>query len=393
MKLIFLVVVTALSFCCYAQDPSVTPLVVQIPAMGKVKVRENITYKTIGDTVLHFDLYSPPPGTYSGDLPVVILNNGVGSLDLPKWRPYSDWGKLIAANGMMAINYQTHTTHSLDDGEALIDFVTLHAKEYGIDPNRVGMWTSSANVRTGMRLAFERRPSIKALAAFYGGPDSLALMRQDLPVLMVRAALDAQFLNNGVDRFIANALRQDIRIEVINYLEGIHAFDIYTHTDEARQIILRSVDFLKKNLTAPALRNEFVLTNRNFVWLMNHGRVDEGIREFRKVRERNRADRNFQPFYNAVIREDVLNANAYALLTAGRKADALKLFLLMVESYPTSANAYDGLSDVYESMGDREMSLKNLQTCLSLLDKDTTLFPEFRERIRQSAMQRMSRLK
>jgi len=68
------------------------------------------------------------------------------------------------------------------------------------------------------------------------------------------------------------------------------------------------------------------------------------------------------------------------------------LFNLMVETYPASANAYDGLADAYEAVGNKDQARKSSENCLSLLDKDTSLNPSFRERIRESARGRLARL-
>ncbi len=389
----FLFCLITQAIVCFSQDMTQRPLVLQVPAMEKVVVVENIGFKTVHDTTLVLDIYSPPPGSFTGDLPVVIFNNGVGILELPRWRVYRDWARLIAANGMIAVNYQTRRKGTITDGEAVIDFLVRHAKQYKIDASKIGMWTSSANARTGMKLAFEaRRQEIKALAAYYGGPDSLSQLRQDMPVLVVRAGLDAQFLNRGIDRFIGNALEQDIPVEVINYVEGMHAFDVLQDNDVSRRIILQTVEFFKKNLSNPITNHEFILTNRNFMWLVNHHRVEEAVNEFRKARTRYRNDPTFHPFYNAVVREDVINANAYTLLAANRKADALTLFNLMVETYPASANAQDGLSEAYESVGNKEQALLHAQTCLSLLDKDSGINPSLKQRVRVSAQDRIVRM-
>ena len=114
---------------------------------------------------------------------------------------------------------------------------------------------------------------------------------------------------------------------------------------------------------------------------------------FRKAREKYRADSTFQNFYNAVIREDVLNTNAYWLLRNTRQAEALEVFKLLVESYPESANAYDGLADAYEALGDKPAALSNAEKALQKLQSAQNMNPEFKERVRKSARDKISRLK
>ena len=65
----------------------------------------------------------------------------------------------------------------------------------------------------------------------------------------------------------------------------------------------------------------------------------------------------------------------------------------MVESYPESPNAYDGLGDCYEATGNKTEAIKNAEICLEKLDKAADLNPDFKERVRQSATAKISRLK
>ena len=87
----------------HAQDVFVRPIVYQIPEMAKVQVKEKIEFRKVNDTSLTMDVYYPPGFDKKKNLPVVIFNNGVGSMDIPRWRVYQDWARLIAANGMIAM--------------------------------------------------------------------------------------------------------------------------------------------------------------------------------------------------------------------------------------------------------------------------------------------------
>lgn len=384
-------------FFCFqqadAQDVFTRGLVYQLPAMKKVMVKEKIPYRTVNDTALSFDIYYPPAFSYKRNLPVVIFNNGVGSMDVPRWGIYKDWAKLVAANGMIAVNHQSRNGKALEDDEALLDYLQKNAKELHIDEDKIGLWTCSANARTGMRLAHKTRAAgIKALVVYYGGPDSLGQLRQNLPTLMVRAGLDAQFINTGIDQFIQASLQQDTRIEVINYLNGIHAFDAFTNTTESKEIIVRTIAFLEKNLVNPVTNNEFVLTNKNFMWLVMNNQLSIAVNEFRKARIMYRADSSFQPFYNAVIREDVLNANAYWLMNHQRQNEAIEVFKLAVETYPESPNAYESLSEASEMMGNRVEALRNAELCLQKLPASTGINENFKLRIQQGAAERVKRL-
>lgn len=392
-------VCTCISLFCLleasSQPVTERALIYQVPEMNKVIIRENIEFRKIGDTSLKLDIYYPPAFDKRKPLPVVVFNNGVGVPEFPKWQVYKDWAKLMAAHGLIAVNYQTRRGYSLIDGEALIDHLIKQAGTYNIDPEKIGVWTCSANTPVGVRLAHKLRPkNIRVLVVYYGYPDSLGQLRQDLPTLIVRAGLDAQTLNIGVENFVNESFKQDTRLEVINYLEGIHAFDVYTNTEESKATIRRTIEFMKTNLEKPVpLQSKWILTNRNFMWLIATNQLETAIAEFRKAREKYRADSTFHPFYNAVIREDVLNTNAYWLLRNHRQQQALEVFKLAVESYPESPNAYDGLADVLEALGDRSAALSNAEKALQKLETAKEINPQFQEAIRRSATEKVNRLK
>jgi acetyl esterase/lipase len=381
----------------FAQDVFVRPLVYQTPDMNKVQVKANIEFRKVNDTSLKLDIYYPPGFNKKKNLPVVVFNNGAGSMDLPKWRAYKDWAKLVAANGMIAVNHQSRPNRAttVADAGAALDYLEEHAAELNIDAERMGIWTCSGNARVGINLALRPgREFVRTLVVYYGGPDSIGQLRQDVPTLVVRAGLDAQFLNIGIENFMQTLLQQDARVEFINYLEGIHAFDLYNNTEESKSIIRRTVEFLKKHLNEPApVLREPVLTNRNFMWMMNNGQSAKALAAFRKAVVQYRADPNFQPFYNGVIREDILNANAYWLLRNNKQAEALETFKLMVETYPSSANAHDGLADAYEVLGNKPEALRYAEKTMELLPGDSTINEQFKARVRASAEERVRRLK
>jgi hypothetical protein len=335
---ILLFVLAFAGFYLRAQRIPSEPIIYQVPEMSKVQVKQNIVFKTVNDTSLTLDVYYPPDFGYKTNLPVVIFNNGVGAMSIPQWRVYKDWGKLIAAKGMIAINYQARQNNGLEDGDALIEYLHTKGASLNIDGDKMAIWTCSANTPVGMRLAMQpQRIYIKSLVVYYGNPDSLGKLRQDLPTLIVRSGLDAQIINMGIEKFMQQALTQDMRVELINYIKGTHAFDITTNTDESRAIIDKTIDFFKENFNhSYATPGEFVLTNRNFMWLMLNNQSEKALAEFRKARDKYRADSSFNPYWNAVIREDVLNANAYWLMQHDHLPEALAAFKLMVETYPES---------------------------------------------------------
>ena len=65
----------------------------------------------------------------------------------------------------------------------------------------------------------------------------------------------------------------------------------------------------------------------------------------------------------------------------------------MVETYPTSSNAHDGLAEAYDALGNKPEALRNSEKTLELLQKDTTSNEQFKARVRASAEEKIKRLK
>jgi len=377
-----------------ALDIFTRPLVYQIPEMGKVQIKTGNPYKTIKDTTLRFDLYYPEDYTSKGPLPLVIFIN-LGSMDIPQWRVYQDWAKLVATRGMAAVVYQCRGNNlALSDTEDLISFLRNQSATLQLDPERIGIWACSANVPNGFTIAMQpNRDYLRCMVMYYGvQPANLPISRQDIPIQMIRAGLDAHIINNGIDNFLVKALQQDIPLEFINYLEGMHAFDIFNDCDESREIIVRTLDFMGKHLHKKPVPHRFILTNKNFLWMMQNGQSAKALAEFRKAVEYYKTDPSFNPFYNAVVRENAINGLGYSLLQDKRHSEAVKVFEVITEAYPASANAWESLSEAYETNGEQGKAKVAVMKAIELIDKDNTMNANLKLQVRESAEERLKRV-
>jgi predicted acyl esterase len=86
-----------------ATSPFEKPLL--YPVTGDSMVRRDVVYRTDGDTRLLADIYLPRTGTKR---PIAVFVHG-GPLEpdmQPKnWRVYRDYGRLLAANGFVAVTF------------------------------------------------------------------------------------------------------------------------------------------------------------------------------------------------------------------------------------------------------------------------------------------------
>jgi RNA polymerase sigma factor (sigma-70 family) len=211
-------------------DPSAGGIVYTVARTDRVNVRSNLSYRQIdAQNQLWLDVYTPPGDAPAGGWPVVLLIHG-GPVPLtshPKdWAPFRAYGRVLAASGVAAVTFNYRFTSPLDfpsaqsDVAAMTAYVTSHAQELGLDPNRLCLWAFSGG---GPQLAAalrDRPTSVRCLVSFYAPLDTpaglekfspLAQLRAGQgavpPMLVARMGRDNPQINTTVDAFIAEAAR------------------------------------------------------------------------------------------------------------------------------------------------------------------------------------------
>lgn len=91
----------------------------------------------------------------------------------------------------------------------------------------------------------------------------------------------------------------------------------------------------------------------------NHLSIQKQIELYKKIKKEKRNEYNFE-------NEDELTMYAYTYLWNNEPKKALEVFLLIAEQFPTSANAYDSLGEVYLALKNKELSLFNYTKALKM---------------------------
>jgi dienelactone hydrolase len=160
------------------------------------------------------------------------------------------------------------------DIDDLVKYVISNADNLGIDKNKIAIWSFSGGVPFGMYTGLSGFfDYIKCIISYYGFGDfnsvgqffsinldaeimekfSLSTLVQKNaslvpPLLIARAGLDNKLLNESIDKFIIEALQNNVSIDVLNHSAGQHAFDLFNNNDRTYEIINKSLDFLKLHL-------------------------------------------------------------------------------------------------------------------------------------------------
>jgi len=86
--------------------------------------------------------------------------------------------------------------------------------------------------------------------------------------------------------------------------------------------------------------------------------IDQAAQQYHQLRAARAANYNLD--------EDELNALGYQLVQANKLKQAIRIFQLNIEAYPSSGNTYDSLAEAYMDDGNKQQAIANYKRSLQL---------------------------
>ncbi len=246
-----------------------------MPEMYQVKVK-TLEFQTLHQApeMLAMDVYYPPDWQPGAALPAVLMANSFPlTAEFGKCGrncySFPSWGRLIAANGLIAITYDSKYPNDL---EALAEHVRANAADLGIDGNRLGVMGVSSDAALAESFAYQENRDYVIFGVFYYGylltPDNymrsdinaadeqmggyyaelpdVKQLRADLPVLVVRCGNDWYLNQQPVDHFVQLAEKAGVPLTLIRFEEGSHVFD--TLEASTGQVRVKAIEIVKQTL-------------------------------------------------------------------------------------------------------------------------------------------------
>lgn len=253
--------------------------IVACPESLDVKCIRNMPYNRVNGTEYNCDLYLPPWPLKTGEkLPVVILVHGEAPAPgLKDIGQYVSLGEYIASHGLAAVTFDHRMLvggagiqEILDDIAKVRDYIRGISVDYGIDGERVCIWSISSGMPFGMHSAFSyRQEEIRCAVGYYGFGDFETLLAalqkggdagSEVPrvingtvaarIMIVRSALDHAMINSSLDGFIMKCLESNCEVEIHNHGTGNHAFDIIDDNRRSHELLEYTIGFVQRNLSA-----------------------------------------------------------------------------------------------------------------------------------------------
>jgi dienelactone hydrolase len=260
----------------------------------------------------------------------------------------------------------------------------------GVDKTRIGVAGGSCGVTHAVRVA-RRHPEVRSLVLLAGplDPEGLAFVAEThwLPIFAAAAADDQYDANAPALMQWILAMSGNPRNRFSGFKDGKHGTEIFgSHPELPEQIVAWYTDTLVKHPADPKVAVTPKSTPTRAFWekAVSPDGVAAAVKIFREVRQRDPRATLFP--------EAQLNLLGYLHLQAGRTRQAIELFNLNVEAYPSSANTYDSLGDAYLADGQHDLALRASEKALEMLPGDKTN-EAGKKAIRDSAEQKIAKLK
>jgi pimeloyl-ACP methyl ester carboxylesterase len=260
----------------------------------------------------------------------------------------------------------------------------------GIDRTRIGVGGGSCGVTQAVHFA-QRHPEVRSLVLLAGplDPAGLTFLEQTiwLPIFAAAAA-DDQYDGNASElmQWIL-AISGNPRNTFSGFKDGKHGTEIFgPHPELPKQIVVWYADTLVKALADPKATVTPKSTPLRKFWQQAEAPdgVSAAVKMFHDARTRDP--------HVMLFPEPALNLLGYQHLQAGRTKEAIELFKLNTQAYPTSANTYDSLGDAYLADGQNDLALQASQKAIEMLAGDKAP-DDFKKAIRASAEQKIAKLK
>ncbi|HZI29134.1 MAG TPA: alpha/beta hydrolase [Gemmatimonadaceae bacterium] len=257
------------------------PLVVSVPGMERVRVRENIAYTQTDDSLVRMDVYEPLDARRGERRPAVLyVHGGTGVQYRPKdWGGFQARGRLAAASGFVGIVF-THRVGFPDmrlkrgaqDVAAAIDFVHRNAATLGVDPERLCLVVYSAGgplmtpylvdaprhiqcvvgvvpFMDMREMEFHKQLETTETLNEFSPVLQVSASRRPVPLLIVRAGKDEiPDVNKSIDQFVPAALAANYPFAIVNHPEGGHGFETQHHSERTKEVIAQTLAFLRYHL-------------------------------------------------------------------------------------------------------------------------------------------------
>jgi dienelactone hydrolase len=208
-----------------------------------VTVSNDVRFGSAGGVTLEMDVYQLPRTAGKLRPALVFFNRASGSAERQS-ALYVGWARTAASRELVGIVPDLRGGSEANDFQALMDYLTRHGADIGVDGSAIAVYAASGNVATALPLLEDPRQTAIKAAVIYYGTAPITTFRRDLPVLWVRAGLDRPDVNEQILTLASRAIAQNAPVTLLNHPTGYHGFELFNDDDATHDVISRTLMFV-----------------------------------------------------------------------------------------------------------------------------------------------------
>ena len=208
-----------------------------------VAVARDVQFGSDAGVPLQMDVYQRPRVAGKQRPAFVFFNRASGAAE--RQSPlYVGWARTSASRDLVGIVPDLRSGSEAHDFQTLLEYLTRHGTEIGVDTAAIAVYAASGNVSTAFPLLEDPGQTAVKAAVIYYGTAPITTFRRDLPVLYVRAGLDRPNVNEEIVSLASRAISQNAPVTLLNHPTGYHGFEIFNDDDATHDVIARTLMFV-----------------------------------------------------------------------------------------------------------------------------------------------------
>jgi dienelactone hydrolase len=208
-----------------------------------VTIARHVVFGVDGGSALRMDVYQLPAVAGKPRPAFVFFNRAHGAAE--RQSPlYVGWARTAASRELVGIVPDLRDGSEAQDFQKLIEYLTRHGGDFGVDTAAIAVYAASGNVATAFPILEDPRQTAIKAAVIYYGTASITTFRRDLPVLYVRAGLDRPNVNQEILTLASRAITQNAPVTLLNHATGYHGFELFNDDDATHDVIARTLMFV-----------------------------------------------------------------------------------------------------------------------------------------------------
>lgn len=226
---------------------NIPPIAYDYIGAEELTIKKDITYCIVNNKVQSFDIYYPKDFIPFRSKAVLFVNGG-GPIDknYKSYPCYTSWGELSALNNIVGITFNWRSGKN-EDINAMINYINTHTNELGISLQELTVFPLCRAVSNTINCVLEY-PDIKKVVLYYGKVSINTKVKKctGMKFLIALGSKDKKYSAECNKWFIEQAKENSYQADILIHPYGVHGFDYANRDKYTKEIIERTLDFIKQ---------------------------------------------------------------------------------------------------------------------------------------------------